>query len=127
MERSRWIWHISRSQGCCRGDRAEYPQEPGGREAKEEIRVAKPRLKQGQEGRVAWCWESPGTRQEISCSLRASTAWVSSGYSTQLPVTSARVHKHRREVGMAEPVLFRLPTILHCKLCLQLAINLPKI
>ena len=45
----------------------------------------------------------------------------------QHSITSAWVHKHRLEVAMAEPVLLRPPKILHCKLCLQLAINLPKV
>lgn len=53
-----------------------------------------------------------------------SVGFISSVCNTQFPVL---VHKHRLEVRMAEPVLFRLTKILCCKLCLQLAINLPKV
>lgn len=85
MEGGQWIWRVSRSQGGCRGDCAEYPQEPEAREAEEEISckaTADPVT--GRTGSLVL--RSPGTRQEIGCSLRELTAWVSSAHSTQLPL-----------------------------------------
>lgn len=90
-------------------------------EAEQEVRMVKPQLMRDR------YWALPGTGQAISCTPRASTIWFSSVCSTQLPLISIRVGKHRLEVGTAEPLVFRLPKILHCKLCLQLAINLPKV
>lgn len=78
-----------------------------------------------------WMWPLslgfPGTGQAVSCSTGVSAVWFPSVCSPQLLAFSARAHKHRLEVGTAELMPFRLPKILHCKLFLQLAINLPKV